>query len=203
MLPVRAKNEAVSARSAAGIAKIAAAGSGVINNPMIFDIGDRVVHPQHGVGMVINVGEREFGSGERRRYYEVAIPNSGSILWVPVDAPAVGLRQPATRSEINNCRKVLASPPAPLADDVRTRQANLMERLRRGPIRVQCEVVRDLYAFGEHKSLYGTMAGFFRQTQNVLCEEWAFVENVTLAEAAQEISSLLEKSRRMVKKPKP
>jgi hypothetical protein len=46
------------------------------------------------------------------------------------------------------------------------------------------------------------MAGFFRQTQNVLCEEWALVEGVTLAEAIQEVNTLLEKSRSMVNKPK-
>jgi RNA polymerase-interacting CarD/CdnL/TRCF family regulator len=85
---------------------------------------------------------------------------------------------------------------------VRSRQSNLAERLKQGTILTQCEVVRDLYAFGEHKSLYGSMAGFFRQTQNVLCEEWALVEGVTLAEAAQEVSSLLEKSRSTVNKSK-
>jgi RNA polymerase-interacting CarD/CdnL/TRCF family regulator len=67
---------------------------------------------------------------------------------------------------------------------------------------VQCEVVRDLYAFGENKSLYGSMAEFFRQTQRVLCEEWALVEGVTPEEAMQEVASLLGKSRRMVSKAK-
>jgi RNA polymerase-interacting CarD/CdnL/TRCF family regulator len=97
---------------------------------------------------------------------------------------------------------VLAARPTPLTDDARSRQSNLAERLKEGTIRIQCEVVRDLYAFGEHKSLYGTMAGFFRQTQNVLCEEWALVEGVTFEEAAQEVTSLLEKSRSIVNKPK-
>lgn len=168
----------------------------------MFNIGEQVVHPQHGVGQVVRLEEREFGSGVTRRYYEVAILSAGSTLWVPMDPPSYGLRSLAERSEINACRKILASQPSPLTDDARSRQANLAERLKQGTIRVQCEVVRDLYAFGEHKSLYGTMANFFRQTQSVLCEEWALVEGVTLAEAAQEITSLLEKSRSMVKKSK-
>ena len=64
-------------------------------------------------------------------------------------------------------------------------------------IREQCEVVRDLYGFGEHKSLYGSMAGFFRQTQTVLCEEWALVEGMTIEDAVQEVSALLDKSRKL------
>ena len=169
---------------------------------MIFEVGDRVVHPQHGVGEVAKLEEREFGSGVTRRYYEISILSAGSTLWVPIDSPSFGLRSLAERSEIKNCRKILASRPAPLVDDARSRQSVLAERLKHGTIRVYCEVVRDLYAFGEHKSLYGSMAGFFRQTQTVLCEEWAIVEGMTLAGAVQEVSALLEKSRSMMTKSK-
>jgi CarD family transcriptional regulator len=168
---------------------------------MMFEIGDRVVHPQHGVGNVVNVEEREFEPGVTRRYYEVSTP-SGSTIWVPFDPPSFGLRTLASHSEINRCRQILAARPSPLGEDSRSRQADLTNRLRQGTIRTQCEVVRDLYAFGEHKSLYGSIAGFFRQTQNVLCQEWAIVEGITHAEAMQEITALLDKSRRTVKKTK-
>lgn len=130
---------------------------------MTFNIGDRVVHPQHGVGEVVKLDERDFESGVMRRYYEVSIP-------------------------------------APFMDDPRTRQTHLVKRLKEGTIRVQCEVIRDLYSFGEHKSMYGSMGGFFRQTQNVLCEEWAPVEGMTLDEATQEVNVLLDKSRRLAAK---
>lgn len=163
----------------------------------MFNIGERVVHPQHGVGQVVKLEERGFGSGVRRLYYEVSIAGAGSTLWVPCDPPSYGLRSLADRAEIERCRQVLASRPIPLTEDPRTRQTKLAERLKGGTIRVQCEVVRDLYAFGEHKSLYGSMAGFFRQTQNVLCEEWALVEGVTLEQAVQEVNALLEKSRHL------
>jgi len=168
----------------------------------MFKVGDQVVHPQHGIGKVVKLDDRKFGSSETHRYYEVSIPNGGSTLWVPLEPPSYGLRKLAERSDIAECRVILASRPSPLPDDARTRQPKLAERLKQGRIQVQCEVVRDLYAFGEHKSLYGSMAGFFRQTQNVLCEEWAIVEGITLVEAVQQVNSLLGKSRRMVSKSK-
>ena len=49
------------------------------------EVGDRVVHPQYGVGQVVKLDEREFEPGVTRRYYEIAIP--GSTLWVPLDLP--------------------------------------------------------------------------------------------------------------------
>jgi len=160
---------------------------------MTFKIGDRVVHPQYGVGKVVNLEEREFESGVMRRYYEVSIP--GSTVWVPSDQPGSGLRGLTVKSEIARCRKILGSHPLPLTEDARARQAELSARLKRGTISAHCEVVRDLYAYGEHKSLYGTVASFFRAAQDVLCQEWAVVEGVTPTEALHEVTILLEKSR--------
>lgn len=160
---------------------------------MIFQIGDRVVHPQYGVGYVAKVEDREFEPGVTRQYYEVSIP--GSTLWVPLDQPTFGLRKLTVRSEIERCRKILSSRPLPLAEDSRLRQPDLVARLKAGTIAAQCEVVRDLSAYGAHKPISGTIASFLQATQNVLCQEWAIVEGVTPSEAAAEISVLLDKSR--------
>jgi len=165
----------------------------------MFEVGDWVVHPQHGMGQVVKLEDREFESGVMRRYYEVSM-TGGSTLWVPVEFPSFVLRRPAQRSEIVRCRQILASRATPLSGDIRSRQSDLTTRLKQGTISTFCEVVRDLYAYGEHKSLYGTMAGFFRVTKDVLCQEWAAVEGMTLPEAVSEVNSLLEKSREAVVK---
>lgn len=168
---------------------------------MIFKVGDQVVHPQHGVGWVANLETREFELGVVKQYYEISIPDGGTV-WVPTNLSISGLRKLTVRSEIEHCRQILGSHPTPFTDEVRSRQSNLANRLKQGTIRTQCEIVRDLFAYGEHKSLYGSMAGFFRQTQNVLCQEWAIVEGVTLPQATEEVTSLLEMSRRTVSKSK-
>jgi RNA polymerase-interacting CarD/CdnL/TRCF family regulator len=160
---------------------------------MKLEIGDRVVHPQYGVGHVAKLEEREFEPGLMRRYYEISIP--GSTLWVPLDQPTFGLRKLAVRREIDRCRQVLSSRPLPLTEDSRLRQSDLSARLKAGTIVAHCEVVRDLSAYGAHKPISGTIAAFLRVTQDVLCQEWAIVEGITLAEANVEISLLLEKSK--------
>ncbi len=161
---------------------------------MTFKIGDRVVHPQHGVGDVVKLEDREFHPGIMRRYYEVSIPG-GSTVWVPLDLPTSGLRKLAGRSDIKRCREILEAHPSPLIEDLRLRQSDLAARLKQGTITAHCEVVRDLYAHGTHKSLYGTIASLFRVAQDVLCQEWAAVEGITRSEADYEIDLLLEKSK--------
>jgi CarD family transcriptional regulator, regulator of rRNA transcription len=161
---------------------------------MSFKVGERVVHPQYGVGHIVKLDEREFEPGVMRRYYEISIPG-GSTVWVPVDLATSGLRKLTTRNEIAHCRQILSSHPSPLTEDARLRQSDLSIHLRQGTIAAHCEVVRDLTAHGAHKPISGTIAAFLQSTQNVLCQEWAIVEGIPLAEASAEIEVLLEKSK--------
>jgi CarD family transcriptional regulator len=163
-----------------------------------FDIGDTVVHPQHGVGHIVRLEDREFHPGKLQRYYEISIPG-GSTVWVPVDFTHSGLRTLATRDEIDRCRRVLASRPERLTDDGRIRQSELLDRLRVGTVAAQCEVVRDLSAFVSHKPAYGTIMGLLEAIRGVLSQEWAAVEGMTLNDADMEINSLLQKSAAIAK----
>jgi len=159
----------------------------------MFEIGDKVVHPQHGVGQVVKLEDREFERGDSRRYYEIHIPG-GSTVWVPVDLPNSGLRRLARKSELTRCREILTAHPLPLTEDGRVRQSDLVARLKQGTIAAQCEVVRDVSAFVAHKPSYGTITGFLEAMLRVLCQEWALVEGITVSEAMSEVSSLLEKN---------
>jgi len=71
----------------------------------------------------------------------------------------------------------------------------LSDHLKEGTITANCEVVRDLTAFGWHKPLSGTVSAFLNVAQDVLCQEWAAVEEIPLEEAAAEINALLEKGK--------
>lgn len=159
----------------------------------MFEIGDKVVHPQHGIGQVVKLEDREFERGLTRRYYEIHIPG-GSTVWVPVDLSNSGVRRLARKSELAHCREILQAHPLPLTEDGRVRQSLLVAHLKQGTIAAQCEVVRDLSAFVAHKPAYGTIMSFLESTLRVLCQEWSIVEGITLSEATVEINSLLGKS---------
>ena len=160
----------------------------------MFKIGERVVHPQHGVGEIVQLEDKEFERGKTHKYYEISIPG-GSTIWVSVDNPNSGLRYLATKSEIAGCRKILTAAPTPVIIDGHVRQSELVVRLKQGTIAAQCEVVRDLSAFLTHKPPYGTIAAFLDAIQGVLGQEWSIVEGIPISEATNEINSLLELSR--------
>lgn len=159
---------------------------------MTFEIGDTVVHPQHGVGQIIKLEDREFERGDTRKYYEISMIGD-STVWVPVDLTDSSLRPLARKRDLNHCREILKSKPHPLTEDGRIRQSELAARLRQRTIAVHCEIVRDLSAFVSHKPAYGTISGFLEALLRVLCQEWAMVEEISVVEAAAQINVLLEK----------
>lgn len=160
---------------------------------MQFKVGDQVIHPKHGLGHVTNFAIKQFVEGEKRPFYEISFP--GSTLWVPLNVSTSGIRKLTGKSEVVRCRRLLQKPATPLSGDPRLRQAELVEHLKEGTLTAHCEVVRDLTAHGWQKTLSGAIAAFLKTTQEVLCQEWAEVEEVSMEEAALEIESLLEEGR--------
>jgi CarD family transcriptional regulator len=162
------------------------------SSSMKFAIGDKVVHPQHGVGFIAGLEEKQFEPDETRMYYVVSIPDT--TLWVPVDLSTSGLRKLGLKSDIERCRQALQAPPQAL-NAGRDMLSNLSARIKQGTMIAQCEVVRDLTAFGWHKPLYGPIADYQRMVLNVLCQEWAVVKGITQNEASHEINGYLKKGK--------
>ena len=87
---------------------------------MPIEVGDRVIHPWHGLGRVTSLVVKQFVEGEKRPFYEISFP--GSTLWVPLNLTTSGTRKLSVKSEIASCRRVLKAPAEPLKDDFRLRQ---------------------------------------------------------------------------------
>jgi RNA polymerase-interacting CarD/CdnL/TRCF family regulator len=158
-----------------------------------FSIGDKVVHPQHGVGFVAGLEEKQFGPNAARMYYVVSIPEI--TLWVPVEQlSASGLRKLSQVDELEQCLQILRNKPKAL-NTGKELQTSLSTRIKQGTMVDQCEVVRDLTALGSQKPLYGSLADFQRAILDVLCQEWAAVKGITVGDASYEINDLLKKGR--------
>jgi len=157
---------------------------------MRFKVGERVVHPAHGIGQIVQIEEKRLFGEEARLYYEVATQKN--TVWVPVEVDkTVGLRPLMTKDDLARYRKILKSRPTNLNKDHRQRHLELADRLKQGSFQVMCEVVRDLTARGWQKSLNEADTSSLRKAHEQLCQEWAAAEGVSTTEAAQAIEELL------------
>ncbi len=156
---------------------------------MRFSANDWLVHPQHGVGRVVRLETRQFGPGTKQEYYEIAI-TTGTV-WVPVEAPARGLRKLTPKGDLARYRGVLRGRPTPLAEDLKQRRIILFERQKESSFQARCELVRDLTAHSRFKPLNESSDKLLRSARLLLCTEWAAAEGLSVGEATSEVDSLL------------
>ena len=162
---------------------------------MLYNIGDVVVHPAHGVGRIVRQELKRFTpQAEASLYYEITIEKG--IVWVPVEPHETnGLRPLVKSGALPQFRNILRAQPGALNQDRRMRQLELNTRLKPGTFQAMCEVVRDLTARSWKSALGDTDVALLRRVQDHLYQEWAAVEGVTVMEAAQEVQALLDESR--------
>lgn len=165
---------------------------------MAFKVDDWVVHPHHGVGRIVKIESRQFGSKTGGLYYEISLTNG--TLWVQVDSSSSGLRKLTAKEDLARYRDVLRSRPITLNTNHRQRQIEIDDRLRQGSLQARCEVVRDLSALGWYKPLGEGNSTLLRVAYQALNQEWAMADGVSLREASHEVEGLLKEGKSRYKK---
>ena len=73
----------------------------------MYNVGDKVVYPMHGAGIIEAIEEREV-LGEKRQYYIMAMPIGDMRVMIPLDAvEEIGLRQVIAKEEAGDVMEVL------------------------------------------------------------------------------------------------
>ena len=159
---------------------------------MQFKIGDLVVHPAFGIGHIVEIEEKQFSMKEAMHlYYKITRPKH--TMWMRVAAQATsGLRLVIVRSDLDQYRNLLKSPPISLEPNSKQRQLELSRRLQEGSFRGMCEVMRDLTAWSLLEPLGQADATILQKAQISLYEEWAAAAGVSTAAATSEVDMLLQ-----------
>lgn len=164
----------------------------------MFDTGDAIVHPTRGVGVIVNIQEREW-QGSSSRYYQIELLGSEPTLklLIPVEeAEGLGLRRAIESSEIDQVWKVLTSEPNELPSNHKTRHSQLRDKLHDGDIYQTAEILRDL-TWRQKKEDHLTTRGkrIYDNALVFLAGEVAAAQDTDVAEAEAQIRERLQEIR--------
>jgi CarD family transcriptional regulator len=164
-----------------------------------FKVGDKVVYPNHGVGIIEQVARRSVGDIESR-FYCLRILSTDSTVMVPVDnTSAVGLRRVLSRRQMTNVIKVLKDHDVTTYDDWKGRfQAN-SEKMRSGDIRAVAEVLKSLTVLNEVKPLSYRERRMLDRARFLLTSELAEAAGKEATEIESKIDDALAGSLREIK----
>jgi CarD family transcriptional regulator len=159
-----------------------------------FKVGDKVVYPNHGVGVIEQVTNKTIGETVAS-FYCLRILSTDSTVMVPVgNTAAVGLRKVLTKREIIKVMEVLRNGEVATYDDWKGRfQAN-SEKMRTGDIRAVAEVLKSLTMLAEVKPLSYRERKMLDRARFLLVSELAEASNKTTEKVEGEIDDAIADS---------
>ena len=156
-----------------------------------FVVGDKAVHPSHGVGEVTGIEEREIG-GTRAKFYILRILDNGMKVMVPTSAATqVGLRYVMSDKEATNILSTMRA--REVAVDVQPwsrRFRVYTEMIKSGsPIEI-AKVLRDMNRLKFDKELSFGERRLLDQAKSLLLKELSIAKKKTEAEMSEEIARI-------------
>ena len=166
---------------------------------MEFKVGDKVVYPNHGVGVIEQVARRAVGDHESH-FYCLRILSTDSTVMVPVDnTSTVGLRKVLSPRQMTTVMKVLKAQEVTTYDDWKGRfQAN-SEKMRTGDIRAVAEVLKSLTVLNEVKPLSYRERRMLDRARFLLISELAEAAGKETNEIEAKIDGALSESLKDIK----
>jgi CarD family transcriptional regulator len=156
-----------------------------------FKVGDKAVHPAHGVGEVTAVEQREIG-GTRTTFYVLRILDNAMKVMVPTTAATqVGLRSIMSDAEANEILTTMKA--REVAVDVQPwsrRFRVYTEMIKSGSATEIAKVLRDMNRLKFDKELSFGERRLLDQARSLLLKELAFAKKKTEAEMAEEIKRI-------------
>jgi CarD family transcriptional regulator len=158
---------------------------------MGFEVGDKVVHPYHGPGIITRVEQKELMEGQER-YYVIDIPEQGLTLHIPEHRMSItGVRLAMSAKQRRQVLDTLRGKPDQLPDDHKERQEQVWEKLKSGESTQVAETVRDLMWHEQLAHLTKKDTDYLDRARKMLAAEIALVDDCEVAEANRTIETIM------------
>ncbi|HLR35173.1 MAG TPA: CarD family transcriptional regulator [Tissierellales bacterium] len=144
----------------------------------MFDIGDKIVYPMHGAGVIIAVEEKEI-LGDKKKYYVMKMPIGEMRVMVPVDnVEEIGIREIITNEEMNQVFNILRGEQSKMPQNWNRRYRMNMEKIKSGDIHEIATVVRNLMIRDDVKGLSTGERKMLNNAKQMLVSEIVLVLDV-------------------------
>ncbi len=145
-----------------------------------FQVGDKVVYPNHGIGIVDQISTRSNGF-QVERFYLLTIKASALKVMVPCgNATHVGLRSVVTQSEVERILCFLSDGNCSSNADWKERYREHCEKMKAGSLMEVAEVLKSLLVLSQKKPLG------FREQKMLEKARYLLVNEIVQATGANE-----------------
>ena len=95
----------------------------------MYNVGDKIVYPMHGAGVIEKIEVKEI-LGEQRQYYILNTPHGGMKVMIPVDkSDQIGVREIIDESKVQELLDVLSAESTPMPSNWNRRYRANMDKI--------------------------------------------------------------------------
>lgn len=161
---------------------------------MTFQVGEKVVYPNHGVGTIENISIRAFGS-QAERFYLLRLTYNSMTVMVPFShVTQIGLRKVTKSAEIARVLIFLANGTPKCSNDWKCRFKQNSEKMASGSLLDIAEVFKSLVMLQADKPLSFREKKMLDRARHMLISETAICRGVVEAGAIDVLAKALAKS---------
>ncbi|NLJ81230.1 MAG: CarD family transcriptional regulator [Firmicutes bacterium] len=158
----------------------------------MYNVGDNVVYPMHGAGVIKAIEEREV-LGEKQKYYIMALPIGDMKVMIPMNAvEEIGLRQVINGEEVKRVYDILQEEKTAMSTNWNRRYRANMEKIKSGDIFAVAEVVKNLTIRDNKKGLSTGEKKMLGTARQILISELVIAQNSTEDEIVKVIDSFFQ-----------
>lgn len=153
----------------------------------MFNIGDKIVYPMHGAGIIDAIEEKDI-VGERQSYYILKMPGGVKVMVPTNKAEEVGVRSIIDKEEVNKVFNVLTEDKTEMSMNWNKRYRDNMDKMKSGDIYEVADVVRNLSFKQKDKGLSTGEKKMLLNAKQILVSELVLAKQAS----ENEIEELVE-----------
>ncbi|MEG1002313.1 CarD family transcriptional regulator [Clostridium sp.] len=161
----------------------------------LFNIGDKIVYPSQGVGIIDSIEEKEF-LGNMKKYCSIHLISNSLKLMMPLDRLSASNIRPITDSEaldnaLNHMESFADAVDALKDSTCKERILNNTAKFKAGTLQDFIEVVYNLTEIKKGHTLNTSENQMLKSTRKFLIDEISLIKDISGSEASDLLDSSL------------
>lgn len=157
----------------------------------MFEVGDKIVYPMHGAGVIVAIEKKDF-LGEEQEFLILRIPIGSLKIAIPRSkAEEVGVRAVSSGEDTQRVLEILGGVMEEMSSNWNHRYRENLERLKSGDIFEVANVVRDLTLLHREKGLSTGEKKMLTSAKNILVSELVIIEETDTDTMEQKIEAYI------------
>lgn len=157
----------------------------------MFQVGDKIVHPMHGAGIVDSIVQKKM-NGVVREYYILKLPVGGMLVMIPTaSSEEIGVRSVVEEAEADKVIAAIPSIEVDMTQNWNRRYRENMLRLKSGDLLEVARVVKGLALRDVDRGLSTGERKMLHSAKQILISEIVLSQNVSYEDVEARINTAL------------